>query len=65
MSEIWTSLQSIGLDQYAEAFETNDIDMDLLQHVDDQTLKDVGVASAGHRLRIRNAIDKLAASAAS
>jgi hypothetical protein len=34
--------------------------MDLLKHVDDQTLKDIGNASAGHRLRIRNAIAKLA-----
>jgi len=41
------------------AFEANDIDMDLLGQVDDQTLKDIGVSSAGHRLRIRNAISKL------
>jgi class 3 adenylate cyclase len=34
--------------------------MDLLKDVDDQTLKDIGVASAGHRLRLRNAIAKLA-----
>jgi class 3 adenylate cyclase/tetratricopeptide (TPR) repeat protein len=34
--------------------------MDLLKQVDDQTLKDIGVASAGHRLRIRNAIAELA-----
>jgi hypothetical protein len=60
MTEIRNWLGSIGLGQYAEAFEANDIDMDLLQHVDDQTLKDIGVASAGHRLRIRNAIAKLA-----
>ena len=29
--------------------------MDLLPHVDDETLKDTGVVSAGHRLRIRSA----------
>ena len=28
----------------------------LLSQVDDQLLKDIGVSSAGHRLRIRNAI---------
>ena len=33
--------------------------MDLLGRVDDQTLKDIGVSSAGHRLRIRNAIATL------
>jgi class 3 adenylate cyclase/tetratricopeptide (TPR) repeat protein len=60
MSEIRKWLEAIGLGQYADAFETNDIDMDLLKQVDDQILKDIGVASAGHRLRIRNAIAKLA-----
>jgi len=34
--------------------------MDLLKQVNDQTLKDIGVTSAGHRLRISNAIAKLA-----
>src|SRR5215470_17296637 len=33
--------------------------MDLLEHVDDQMLKDIGVSIGGHRLRIRNAITKL------
>jgi class 3 adenylate cyclase/tetratricopeptide (TPR) repeat protein len=56
MSEIRKWLESIGLGQYGDAFEANDIDMDLLKQVDDQMLKDIGVASAGHRLRIRNAI---------
>jgi class 3 adenylate cyclase/tetratricopeptide (TPR) repeat protein len=59
MSEVRKWLQSIGLDQYADAFAANDIDMDLLKQVDDQMLKDIGVASAGHRLRVRNAIAKL------
>jgi class 3 adenylate cyclase len=40
--------------------EANDIEMDLLKDVDDRTLKDIGVTSAGHRLRLRNAIAKLA-----
>ena len=53
MSEIRRWLETIGLGQYADAFETNDMDIDLLKQVDDQMLKDIGVASAGHRLRIR------------
>ena len=61
MSEVRKWLESIGLSQYADAFETNDLDIDLLHQVDDQLLKDIGVASAGHRLRIRNAIAKLGA----
>jgi class 3 adenylate cyclase len=60
MSEIRNWLEASGLGQYGDAFEANDIDMDLLKQVDDQMLKDIGVASAGHRLRIRNAIAKLA-----
>jgi SAM domain (Sterile alpha motif) len=47
MSEIRKWLEAIGLGQYAEAFEANHIDMDLLEHVDDQPLKDIGIASAG------------------
>jgi class 3 adenylate cyclase/predicted ATPase len=64
MSEIRDWLEAIGLAQYAGAFAANDIDMDLLGQVDDQTLKDIGVSSAGHRLRIRNAISKLSPRAA-
>jgi hypothetical protein len=51
---------AISLAQYADAFEANDIDTDLLTQIDDQVLKEVGVSSAGHRLRLRNAIAKLA-----
>jgi predicted ATPase/class 3 adenylate cyclase len=59
MSAVRNWLEAIGLGQYADAFETNDIDTELLPQIDDQMLKDIGVASAGHRLRIRNAIAKL------
>jgi class 3 adenylate cyclase len=59
MSAVSKWLESINLGQYADAFEANDIDIDLVTQVDDQMLKDIGVSSAGHRLRIRNAIAKL------
>ena len=59
MSKVREWLEAIGLVQYADAFEANDIDIDLLGQVDDPMLKDIGVSSAGHRLRIRNAIAKL------
>jgi class 3 adenylate cyclase len=59
VSEVREWLEAIGLPQYAEAFEANDIEVDLLGQLDDQVLKDIGVSSAGHRLRIRNAITKL------
>jgi hypothetical protein len=35
MSEIRKWLEAIGLGQYADAFEANDIDMDLLRQIDD------------------------------
>ena len=59
MSRVSEWLETIGLAQYADAFHANDIDIDLLGQLDDQILKDIGVSSAGHRLRICNAIAKL------
>ena len=61
MSDIREWLESIGLGQYADAFDANEIGMDLLRQVDDQMLKDIGVSIGGHRLRIRNAIAKATA----
>ena len=60
MSAVRDWLGTIGLGQYADAFEANDIDRDLLIRLDDQLLKDIGVASAGHRLRLSDAIAKSA-----
>ena len=60
MSEVRKWLEAIGLGQYGDAFEANKIDLDLLGQVDDHLLKDIGVSAAGDRLRIRNAIAKLA-----
>src|SRR5208337_4973989 len=64
MNEVRTWLERIGLARYVDAFEANEIDMGLLKQVDDQMLKDIGVAAAGHRLRLRNAIAKLAQASA-
>ena len=60
MSAVRDWLEAIGLGQYADAFEANDIDTDLLPRIDDQLLKEIGVSSAGHRLRLRDAIARLA-----
>ena len=55
MSEIRNWLASIGLGQYGEAFEANEIDMELLGQVDDQILKDIGVSAAGNLIiRLRD-----------
>jgi hypothetical protein len=64
MSDVRTWLAGIGLGKYADAFEANDVAMDLLNGVDDQMLKDIGVTRAGHRLRIRDAIGKLSPTSA-
>src|SRR6516165_2686220 len=61
MSEVREWLKGIGLGQYADVFDANEIDMHLLSHVDDQMLKDIGVSVGGHRLRIRKAIAELKA----
>ena len=39
MSEIRQWLEAIGLGQYADAFEANKIELDLLGQVDDHILK--------------------------
>ena len=59
MSAVREWLKAIGFGQYADAFEANDIDTELLSQIDDHLLKDIGVSSAGHRLRLRKAIAKL------
>ena len=48
-------LGGIGLGQYADAFEENAIEWELLTELDHDVLKDVGVIAAGHRLRILKA----------
>ena len=45
MSAVRNWLEEIGLAQYADVFEANDIDTDLLTQIDDQVLKDIGVSS--------------------
>ena len=62
MSTIRQWLEGLGLAQCANAFEANDIDPSLLPRVTDQVLKDLGVTSAGHRLRLLGAIEGLSAS---
>ena len=56
MADIHQWLRDLDLAQYAEVFEANDITLDLLPDLTDQALKDIGVASAGHRIRMLKAI---------
>ena len=52
-------LRGIGLAQYAEMFRANDIDGELLGRLTNDDLKDIGVASFGHRKKLLEAIAEL------
>ena len=54
-------LRGIGLAQYAEIFRANDIDGELLGRLTNNDLKDIGVASFGHRKKLLEAIAALVA----
>ena len=52
-------LRDLGLDQYASAFRDNHIDPQLLLRLTARDLKEIGVASVGHRRKIIDAIGEL------
>jgi hypothetical protein len=54
-------LRWIGLAQYAELFRANDIDGELLGRLTSDDLKEIGVASLGHRKQLLEAIATLGA----
>ena len=54
---VW--LRSLGLGKYEAAFRENDIDETVLPSLTHETLKDLGVASVGHRLKLLEAIAAL------
>ena len=49
-------LRRIDLAQYAEMFRANDVDIELLGRLTNDDLKDIGVASFGHRKKLLEAI---------
>ncbi len=52
-------LEQLDLGQYANAFAENAIDWNLLPLIDQETLKDIGVIAAGHRLKILKAVTEI------
>jgi hypothetical protein len=56
-------LRSLGLEQYAPAFEQNHIGPELLPTLSADDLKELGIASLGHRRAILAAIAGLRAAA--
>ncbi len=59
MNDVRTWLESLGLADYAEAFEANRIDADVLPHLTEQDLADLGLP-IGPRRKILVAIRTLA-----
>jgi class 3 adenylate cyclase len=57
-------LDDLGLGEYASRFVENDIDLSIVRDLSDQDLKEIGIASLGHRRKLLRAISELDASAA-
>jgi class 3 adenylate cyclase len=58
-------LRGLGLEQYASAFRDNDIDGEVVRRLTGGDLRELGVASVGHRRRLLDAIAALGAGEAS
>ena len=64
MSEDITKwLESLGLGQYADAFDEGAIDWEVLPSLDRDILKELGVKAPGHRIKILNGIQALGSNA--
>jgi class 3 adenylate cyclase/predicted ATPase len=59
MSDIRAWLKAHDLDRYADAFEENEITLDLARDLADADLKDLGMAVMGHRKTLLRAIGAL------
>ena len=54
---VW--LRSLGLGKYEAAFRENDVDETVLPGLTHETLKELGVVSVGHRVKLLEAIAAL------
>jgi hypothetical protein len=63
MQQVADWLEKLGLGQYAQRFAENDIDFALFNKLTDVDLKELGVASLGHRKLLLEAIAERAAAA--
>src|SRR5215469_12525011 len=52
-------LRGLGLGQYVPAFRENDIDGEVLRGLTADDLRELGIASIGHRRRLLDAIARL------
>ena len=56
MSDIRQWLEELGLGQYADGFEENDVDSTVLLKLTADDLRDIGIKSVGHRRKLLEAI---------
>jgi class 3 adenylate cyclase len=63
MQQVAEWLEKLGLGQYAQCFAENDISFSILSDLTDQDLKELGVASLGHRRQLLREIANLGKSA--
>ena len=61
MSDVSEWLSSLGLSQYAEAFEAQGVEFDQRGELSDADLRELGVSALGHRKRLLKAIAMLVA----
>src|ERR1700677_4611054 len=57
-------LRSLGLSEYEPSFRDNQIDGEVLRNLTVDDLKELGVASVGHRRKLLSAIAELAGASA-
>ena len=55
-------LEDLGLGEYADAFENNGVDPDVVPSLTSEDLKDIGVTNVGKRRKLLNAIAALSES---
>jgi class 3 adenylate cyclase len=60
MSNVRQWLESLGLGQYADAFEENAVEVALLTELTDEFLQALGVSLVGHRMKLLRAVRDLA-----
>ena len=61
--DLKTWLEGLGLSQYAQTFIDNDVDFEVLPHLSDAEISELGL-SLGHRNKLRRAIEELGESSA-
>jgi SAM domain (Sterile alpha motif) len=57
--DVLVRLRSLGLGKYEAAFRENEIDETVLPSLTHETLKELGVTTVGHRLKLLDAVAAL------